>query len=118
MEKSRARAGAEKSWQAQFLAMSTKPKFISLSFTHSKSRDDSFDVKIVRTTHHHIPREHRSFYYALPSWYRDEFIFAAENRTDAYFTVIKTIGGAQAPKTVVGALLIFVGAREPLWVPI
>ena len=29
-----------------------------------------------------------------------------------YFIIIKIIGGAQAVKTVVGALLIFVGARE------
>ena len=29
-----------------------------------------------------------------------------------YFIIIKIIGGAQAVKTVVGAVLIFVGARE------
>ena len=113
--------------------MSTKPKFINLSLTHSKGRDDSLHVKIVRPTHRHtfiffiFPCQHRSFYHTLPSWYRDKSIFAAENRTYSYFIVIKTIRGAQALKnscecfanlfgcsrTIVGAHLSLVGTPAP-----
>ena len=49
----------------------------------------------------------------MPLYHRKKSI-SATDRTDSYFTVIKTIGGAQTVNIVVGALLIFVGAQRTI----
>ena len=56
--------------------------------------------------------------HALILGHRNRSIFATDYPAYSYFTVIKTIGGAQEVNPVVGTLLIFVGAQEPLWVPV
>ena len=92
---------------------------MSLSFSLSKIRDDTFDVKNVRPTHRHtffliINRIARLFYDALPLCHGNKSKFATHHRTDSYLLVIKTVRGAQTVNTVVGALVIFVGAQRTI----
>ena len=65
-----------------------------------------------------FPLISRPLRHALILWHRNRSIFATDYRAYSYFTVIKTIWGAQEVNPVAGALLIFVSAQEPLWVPV
>ena len=57
-------------------------------------------------------------HHALILGHRNRSIFATDDLAYSYFSVIKTVGGAQVVSPVVGALVIFVGAQDPLWVPV
>ena len=64
-----------------------------------------------------FPLTSRPLRHALILGHRNRSIFATDYLAYSYSNVLKTIGGAQEVSPVVGALLICVGAQEPLWVP-
>ena len=123
-EKSRARAGAEESWQSQFLGISTKPRGPSsiVSFFIQKAElvasmwrwwDPFISMPLVVI----FPCLPRPFYRALRSWQRNKFFLQPSSLLFLILPLLKLLG-AQSGKTVVGALLIFVGAQKTLRVSI